>query len=93
MGKAFQLAIAGPAPEAWKTAMKAVWGADVVEMGVGGSIPFVADFSERFPEAAILLTGPGDPTSAVHAPNESQHLDDLEKSALAEAIAMRILAS
>lgn len=91
MGKAFQLAIAGPAPEAWKTAMKEVWGADVVEMGVGGSIPFVADFSERFPEAAILLTGPGDPTSAVHAPNESQHLEDLEKSALAQAIAMRIL--
>ena len=79
MGSAFQLAISGPAPEAWKTAMQQVWGTDVVEMGVGGSIPFVADFSARFPDAAILLTGPGDPTSAVHAPNESQDLGDLEK--------------
>lgn len=92
MGSAFELAISGPAPEAWKSAMQHVWGSHVVEMGVGGSIPFVADFSERFPQAAILLTGPGDPTSAVHAPNESQHLGDLEKSVLAEAIALRLLA-
>ena len=91
MGSAFHLAVSGPAPEAWKTAMQQVWGSDVVQMGIGGSIPFVADFSTRFPDAAILLTGPGDPTSAVHAPNESQHLGDLEKSVLAEAIALRLL--
>lgn len=92
MGSAFQLAISGPAPEAWKSAMQQVWGTEVVEMGIGGSIPFVADFSARFPAAAILLTGPGDPTSAVHAPNESQDLGDLEKSVLAEAMALRLLA-
>ena len=92
MGSPFELAILGPAPEAWKTAMSSVWGTDVVEMGVGGSIPFVADFSNRYPEAAILLTGAADPTSAIHAPNESQDLDDLEKCVLAEAIALRLLA-
>ena len=92
MGSPFQLAMAGPAPEAWKKAMSTVWGTEVVEMGVGGSIPFVADFSERYPHSAILLTGPGDPGSGAHAPNESQHLDDLEKSILAQAIALRLLA-
>lgn len=92
MGSAFHLAISGPAPTAWKEAMREVWGTEVVEMGVGGSIPFVADFSNRYPDAAILLTGPGDPTSAVHAPNESQHLGDLEKSVLAEAMALALLA-
>jgi cysteinylglycine-S-conjugate dipeptidase len=92
MGSAFQLAISGPAPEAWKSAMRQVWGTDIVEMGVGGSIPFVADFSERFPHAEILLTGAGDPTSAFHAPNESQDLGDLEKCVLAEALALSLLA-
>lgn len=90
-GAPFELPIAGPAPDAWKSAMREVWGTDVVEMGVGGSIPFVADFSSRYPEAAILLTGCGDPTSSVHAPNESQDLADLEKCVLAEAIALRLV--
>jgi acetylornithine deacetylase/succinyl-diaminopimelate desuccinylase-like protein len=87
-GEAFQLPLAGPAVDAFRSSMEEVWGTDVVEMGVGGSIPFVADFSSRFPDAAILLTGAGDPTSAVHAPNESQDLDDLEKSVLAQAMAL-----
>jgi len=93
MGSPFHLPISGPAPEAWKAAMQEVWGTEVIEMGVGGSIPFVADFSSRFPESAILLTGCGDPTSAIHAPNESQHLGDLEKCVLAEAIAIRLVGS
>lgn len=68
--------------------METVWGRPVLEMGAGGSIPFVADFSTRYPDAAILLTGAGDPTSSIHAPNESQHLDDLRKSVLAQAMAL-----
>ncbi len=87
-GEAFQLPLADPAVDAFRTSMEEVWGTRVVEMGVGGSIPFVADFSSRFPDAAILLTGAGDPTSAAHAPNESQDLDDLEKSVLAQVMAL-----
>jgi len=60
-------------------------------MGVGGSIPFVADFAHRYPDAAILLTGVADPTSRAHGPNESQDLSELEKGVLAEAIALRLL--
>jgi acetylornithine deacetylase/succinyl-diaminopimelate desuccinylase-like protein len=93
MGAPFHLPVSGTAPEAWKTAMREVWGTDVVEMGVGGSIPFVADFSSRYPASAIVLTGCGEPTSAVHAPNESQHLGDLENCILAEAIALRLVGS
>ena len=51
-------------------------------MGVGGSIPFVSAFSEQMAGAPVILIGAGDPTSSVHAPNESQDLDDLEKSVL-----------
>lgn len=91
-GDAFALDASGPAYEAWQAAMEEAWGRRPVFMGVGGSIPFVAAFSEKLPEASILLTGAGDPTSAIHAPNESQDLGDLEKSVLAEAIALRLLA-
>jgi hypothetical protein len=38
------------------------------------------------------VVGAGDPTSAIHAPNESQDLSDLEKVTVAEAIAFRLLA-
>ncbi|MDH3249208.1 MAG: dipeptidase [Acidimicrobiia bacterium] len=87
-GEAFQLPLHGPAVDAFRASMEQVWDTDVVEMGVGGSIPFVADFSSRYPESAILLTGAGDPTSAVHAPNESQDLDDLQKAVLAQVLAL-----
>ncbi|HKX74221.1 MAG TPA: dipeptidase [Acidimicrobiia bacterium] len=91
-GDAFSLATSGPAYEAFSTAMREAWGVEPVEIGAGGSIPFVAAFSEQMPGAPVILTGAGDPTSAVHGPNESQDLDDLEKAALAEAIALRLLA-
>lgn len=91
-GDPFSLTTDGPAFEAWKEAFRQAWETEPVEMGVGGSIPFVAAFSELLPHASILLTGAGDPTSAVHAPNESQDLGDLERAVLAEAIALRLLA-
>lgn len=90
-GAAFQLAASGPAAEAWKSAMQEVWGVEPVEMGQGGSIPFVADFSQLFPDAEILLTGAGDPTSAIHAPNESQDLRELRNSILAQVLAIDAL--
>jgi acetylornithine deacetylase/succinyl-diaminopimelate desuccinylase-like protein len=61
-------------------------------MGAGGSIPFIATFAELYPDAPILVVGASDPTSAFHAPNESQDLADLEKVTVSEAIALRLLA-
>ncbi len=92
-GRGFSLATGGPAFEAWKEGMRLAWGTEPVEMGVGGSIPFVASFAEKLPGAPILLTGAGDPSSSVHAPNESQDLADLRRAILAEAIALRVLAT
>lgn len=80
------------AVEAWEAAFLEAFRTETVYMGAGGSIPFIATFAELFPGAPILVTGCGDPTSAIHAPNESQDVDDLEKSTLAEAIAFSILA-
>lgn len=91
-GDAFEMTMEGPVAEAWRVAMREAFGVEPAAVGTGGSIPFVADFTNRFPGAPILITGTGDPTSAIHAPNESQHLADLEKSILAEAIALQLLA-
>lgn len=91
-GDAFKLETEGTAYDAFRQAMQEAWGVEVVEPGVGGSIPFVASFSERIKGAPILLIGAADPTSSIHGPNESQDLGDLEKAVLAEAIALRLLA-
>ncbi|MGA7272004.1 MAG: dipeptidase [Acidimicrobiia bacterium] len=91
-GDGFTLTTGGTAFNAWREGMHQSWGIEPVEMGVGGSIPFVAAFSEKLPGAPILLTGAGDPTSSIHAPNESQDLGDLEKAVVAEAIALQLLA-
>ncbi|MCA1734556.1 MAG: dipeptidase [Actinobacteria bacterium] len=91
-GDAFALAADGPAYTAFREAMREVWGVAPVDMGAGGSIPFVAAFSEKMAGAPVLLIGAGDPTSAYHAPNESQDLADLEKCVLAQSIALQLLA-
>jgi acetylornithine deacetylase/succinyl-diaminopimelate desuccinylase-like protein len=69
--------------------MRSVWGVEPVDMGVGGSIPFVAAFSDANPNAAILLIGAGDPTSAAHGPNESVDLGDLRNAI--ESLAMALM--
>lgn len=91
-GDAFALAADGPAHGAFRAAMREVWGVETVDFGAGGSIPFVAAFSEKMAGAPVILIGAGDPTSAVHGPNESQDLADLEKSVLAQALALQKLA-
>ena len=57
-----------------------------VDIGVGGSIPFIATFQELFPEAAILVTGVEDPHARAHGPNESLHLGEFARVCLAEAL-------
>jgi acetylornithine deacetylase/succinyl-diaminopimelate desuccinylase-like protein len=55
-------------------------------MGVGGSIPFIADLVERFEHAQILVTGVEDPDSRAHSPNESLHLGVFQRAVLTEAL-------
>ena len=85
-GKPYQLDASGPLFDAMRRALTDAFGRAPVEIGSGGSIPFVADFAREFPGAPLLLTGAGDPTSAPHSENESVDLADLERSVLAEAL-------
>jgi acetylornithine deacetylase/succinyl-diaminopimelate desuccinylase-like protein len=83
----------GPAFDAARAAFRAAWdGTDAVDMGVGGSIPFIATFQELFPQAAILVTGVEDPYSAAHGPDESLHLGEFARVCLAEALLLRNVA-
>jgi cysteinylglycine-S-conjugate dipeptidase len=92
VGSPFSLVTGGLAYEAMKRAMSEAFGKDVVEMGAGGSIPFVAEFAGVFPNATLMLTGAGDPTCNAHSEDESVDLADLEKSCLAEALFLGYLA-
>ncbi len=66
--------------------MGEAYGRDAVEIGAGGSIPFIADLVELFPAAQILITGVEDPDSRAHSPNESVHLPTFQRAILAEAL-------
>ncbi len=92
-GSAFELDTSGKAYDAYRTGMRIGYGTDPLEIGVGGSIPFVAAFAERFPVASILLVGASDPMSRYHGPNESLELADLRNAIVAQAIALTELAS
>ena len=61
------------------TEFKEVWKTEPANMGVGGSIPFANVFTEQFPEAELVLIGPGDDEGNAHAPNESVSIEDVEK--------------
>jgi acetylornithine deacetylase/succinyl-diaminopimelate desuccinylase-like protein len=80
------------AVKAWRDAFGEAFEEDMVEMGAGGSIPFIATFQEMFPGAPILVTGVADPTSAYHAPNENVGIEQLQRATLSEAIALRLVA-
>ena len=84
----------GPAYDAARAAFREAWdGAQPVDIGVGGSIPFIATFQELFPSAAVLVTGVEDPDSRAHGPNESLHLGEFARACLAEALLLRNLAA
>lgn len=86
IGDPFLVDTSGYAVGEAKRAMADAWGVEPVELGIGGSIPFVADLVREFPEAEILVTGVEDPHSRAHSPNESLHVGVFHRSVLAEAL-------
>jgi acetylornithine deacetylase/succinyl-diaminopimelate desuccinylase-like protein len=93
-GEATQIDATGPAYDAARAAFQEAWdGTAPVDMGVGGSIPFIAEFLEAFPEASVLVTGVEDPDTRAHGANEGLHLVEFEKVVLAEALLLRNLAT
>nr|WP_307865147.1 dipeptidase [Myceligenerans salitolerans] len=92
-GRPFLAPADSAAMRAARDAFAAAWGTQPVDIGVGGSIPFIADLLEVFPDAAILVTGVEDPDSRAHGANESVHLGELEKVVLAEALLLSNVAT
>jgi acetylornithine deacetylase/succinyl-diaminopimelate desuccinylase-like protein len=93
-GEATRIDATGPAYDAARAAFAEAWdGVAPVDMGVGGSIPFIAEFLDAFPEASVLVTGVEDPDTRAHGANEGLHLAEFERVVLAEALLLRNLAS
>jgi len=85
-GNPFLVDTSGWAVQVAKDAMHEAWGAAPLETGIGGSIPFISDLVEVFPQAQILITGVEDPDSRAHSPNESLHLGVFQRAILTEAV-------
>jgi acetylornithine deacetylase/succinyl-diaminopimelate desuccinylase-like protein len=92
-GEPTKIDATGPAYDAARAAFKEAWdGVEPVDMGVGGSIPFIAAFNKAFPDASVLVTGVEDPDTRAHGANEGLHLAEFERVCLAEALLLANLA-
>ncbi|MFB9715989.1 dipeptidase [Arthrobacter methylotrophus] len=85
-GNAFSTDTGSAAARIAMWALGEAWGVPAVEMGIGGSIPFIADLTETYPDVQILVTGVEDPDSRAHSANESLHIGDFRNAVLAEAL-------
>jgi cysteinylglycine-S-conjugate dipeptidase len=91
-GEPTRIEASGPAYDAARAAFREAWqGTAPVDIGVGGSIPFIAAFREAFPDAAVLVTGVEDPDTRAHGANEGLHLAEFERVCLAETLLLRNL--
>ncbi|MBN9177071.1 MAG: dipeptidase [Microbacterium sp.] len=90
-GNGFLVDTSGSAVAAARAALEAGYGATPVGIGVGGSIPFIADLVREFPQAQILVTGVEDPHARAHSPNESLHLDTFRHALVSEALLLESL--
>ena len=86
IGEPFSLTAEGDVYDLARSAFAEAYGNDTVESGIGGSIPFIAEFARTFPGATVLVTGVGDPASRWHGIDESLHLGMWGKACLAEAL-------
>jgi acetylornithine deacetylase/succinyl-diaminopimelate desuccinylase-like protein len=73
-----------PGDEAWLSRSLAAashefFGRDVMHMGEGGTIPFMAMLGKRFPAAQFCVTGALGPGSNAHGPNEFLDLATAER--------------
>ena len=91
-GQAFAADVEGSVYRTARWALEAAWGAAPVQIGIGGSIPFIADLLTAYPAATVLVTGVEDPDSRAHGANESLHLGEFERACLAEILLLKALA-
>ncbi|MFG3229453.1 dipeptidase [Kitasatospora sp. NPDC048194] len=88
-GAPFRADITGPAYEAMGEAMAEAFGTPMVASGEGGSIPLCNTLRTLYPKAEIVLIGVEEPTTQIHAVNESVDPQELERMALTEALFLR----
>jgi len=93
VGDAFLVDTDGPGVTDALATMHEGWGRTPVLVGVGGSIPFIADLNQVYPHAEILVTGVEDPDSRAHSPNESVHLPSFKRAILSELLLLARLNS
>jgi acetylornithine deacetylase/succinyl-diaminopimelate desuccinylase-like protein len=92
IGEPYAIEASGDVYDAARAAFRQAWEAEPIDMGMGGSIPFIAEFAAAFPHAKILVTGVEDPATQAHSINESLHLGVLERAAIAETLLLANLA-
>lgn len=86
LGKPFAMGNSGWAKGLAQQALEHAYRVKSVDIGIGGSIPFIAELESIFPAAQILVTGVEDPDSRAHSPNESLDLLGFQKAILAETL-------
>jgi acetylornithine deacetylase/succinyl-diaminopimelate desuccinylase-like protein len=86
LGKPFSLAGSGWAKSLAEQALGLAYGHQSVDIGIGGSIPFIAELERVYPNAQVLVTGVEDPDSRAHSPNESLHLESFKSAILAQLL-------
>jgi acetylornithine deacetylase/succinyl-diaminopimelate desuccinylase-like protein len=91
-GEPFALEATGDIYDLAREAFGDAYGNSAVETGIGGSVPFIAEFARRMPGATVLVTGVGDPKSRWHGIDESLDLAMWERACLAEALLLARLA-
>lgn len=86
LGKPFSLGESGWAKYLAEQSLSLAYGEKSVDIGIGGSIPFIAELERVFPRAQVLVTGVEDPDSRAHSPNESLHLEGFQSAILAQLL-------
>jgi acetylornithine deacetylase/succinyl-diaminopimelate desuccinylase-like protein len=86
LGKPFSLGQSGWAKTLAEQSLSLAFGEKSVDIGIGGSIPFIAELERVFPSAQVLVTGVEDPDSRAHSPNESLHLEGFQSAILAQLL-------
>lgn len=86
LGKPFSAGRSGWAKALAEQALERAFGQKSVDIGIGGSIPFIAELERVFPAAQVLVTGVEDPDSRAHSPNESLHLESFQAAILAQLL-------
>ncbi len=88
LGDGFLAGETGRAGAIVTTALRDAFGAEVVHVGQGGSVPLVAAFHDAVPKAEIVLFGAEEPGCRIHSSDESVSLTELERCILAEALVL-----